>query len=139
MPKGFPPQHPVDDFTLSVVSSKTRITFAGTMLSLNLEIGLAVLFSYDYFILFHQCLQQIIDNNISFSDRDALISALEEGGIGTLIHPNFGSQNVVSIGYSLTDNINDLGISKFTLNFEVASVFRCPRQVASSVHPSVGC
>jgi len=34
VPKGFPPQHPVDDFTLSVVSLKTRITFAGTMLSL---------------------------------------------------------------------------------------------------------
>jgi hypothetical protein len=34
VPKGFPTQHPVDDFTLSVVSLKTRITFAGTMLSL---------------------------------------------------------------------------------------------------------
>lgn len=33
-PKGFPPQHPVDDYTLSVVSSVTRITFAGDMLSL---------------------------------------------------------------------------------------------------------
>jgi hypothetical protein len=33
-PKGFPPQHPSDDYTLSVVSSKTRITFAGDMLSL---------------------------------------------------------------------------------------------------------
>lgn len=34
-PKGFPPQHPVDDYTLSVVSGKTRITFAGDMLSLE--------------------------------------------------------------------------------------------------------
>lgn len=33
-PKGFPPQHPVDDYSLSVVSSKTRIIFAGDMLSL---------------------------------------------------------------------------------------------------------
>lgn len=33
-PKGFPPQHPVDDYTLSVVALKTRITFAGDMLSL---------------------------------------------------------------------------------------------------------
>ena len=33
-PKGFPSQHPVDDYTLSVVSSVTRITFAGDMLSL---------------------------------------------------------------------------------------------------------
>lgn len=33
-PKGFPSQYPVDDYTLSVVSLKTRITFAGDMLSL---------------------------------------------------------------------------------------------------------
>ena len=33
-PKGFPPQHPVDDYTLSVPSSVTRVTFAGDMLSL---------------------------------------------------------------------------------------------------------
>lgn len=33
-PKGFPPQHPGDDYTLSVVSSVTRLTFAGDMLSL---------------------------------------------------------------------------------------------------------
>jgi len=62
-----------------------------------------------------------IDNNVSFVNRDALIKVLEEGGVGPLIHPTFGSERVVSIGYSLTDNINQLGISKFTLNFEVAS------------------
>lgn len=33
-PKGFPVQHPVDDYSLSVVASKTRITFEGDMLSL---------------------------------------------------------------------------------------------------------
>jgi len=33
-PKGFPPQHPVDDYSTSVVSSVTRITFAGDMLTL---------------------------------------------------------------------------------------------------------
>jgi hypothetical protein len=34
-PKGFPSQYPVDDYTLSVVSLKTRITFAGDMLLLQ--------------------------------------------------------------------------------------------------------
>jgi hypothetical protein len=34
-PKGFPSQYPVDDYTLSVVANKTRITFAGDMLLLQ--------------------------------------------------------------------------------------------------------
>lgn len=34
VPKGFPPQHDVDDFTTSVVLGKTRISFSGDMLSL---------------------------------------------------------------------------------------------------------
>jgi hypothetical protein len=63
----------------------------------------------------------MIDDNVSFVDRDNLISVLEEGGIGTLIHPTFGEQSVVSIGYSLTDSIRELGVSKISLNFEVAS------------------
>jgi hypothetical protein len=33
-PKGFPVQHPVDDYVLSTVSSVTRLTFAGDMLTL---------------------------------------------------------------------------------------------------------
>lgn len=33
-PKGFPPQHPVDDYSTSTVSSVTRLTFAGDMLTL---------------------------------------------------------------------------------------------------------
>ena len=66
------------------------------------------------------------DDNVSFSDRDDLIRVLEQGGIGPLIHPTFGSQDVVSIGYSLNDNINQLGISKIALNFEVASLNKLP-------------
>lgn len=34
IPKGYPTQHPVDDYTTSVVALKTRITFTGDMLSL---------------------------------------------------------------------------------------------------------
>lgn len=33
-PKGFPPQHPVDDYAISVVGGVTRITFTGDMLTL---------------------------------------------------------------------------------------------------------
>lgn len=62
------------------------------------------------------------DDNVSFGDRDDLIEALESVGVGTLIHPTFGSQEVVCTGYNVNDNIKEIGISKFTLNFEVASL-----------------
>lgn len=45
-PKGFPTQHPVDDYTLSVVSGKTRITFAGDMLLLQAGDKLKVAYFY---------------------------------------------------------------------------------------------
>ncbi len=66
-------------------------------------------------------IQAWTDDNISFNNRDDLIRVLEEGGVGTLIHPKFGELKVVSVGYSISDSITQLGISKFTLNFEVAS------------------
>lgn len=62
------------------------------------------------------------DDNVSFSDRDALIGALEGAGTGTLIHPTLGTHTVVCIGYNLVDNTKELGVSKFTINFEVASL-----------------
>lgn len=44
-PKGFPSQYPIDDYTLSVVSLKTRITFAGDMLSLIIGDKIKVAYS----------------------------------------------------------------------------------------------
>lgn len=49
---------------------------AGTMFSTDPEIGLTVLFSYDYFILFHQCLQQFIDNPILWNSTNCAFVAL---------------------------------------------------------------
>ena len=51
---------------------------AGTMLSLDQDIGLAVLFSYDYFILFHPCLQQIINNPQSWNSSNPAFIALKQ-------------------------------------------------------------
>ena len=68
----------------------------------------------------------IIDTNVSFNDRDALIKVLEEEGIGVLIHPTFGSQNVSLKGYNIVDNINELGVSRFSLTFEVAEFNKFP-------------
>ena len=62
------------------------------------------------------------DDNVSFSDRDALIGALEGAGVGTLIHPTLGTHEVACIGYNCSDNTKELGITKFTITFEVASL-----------------
>jgi prophage DNA circulation protein len=69
----------------------------------------------------------IIDTNVSFSDRDSLIRVLEEEGVGVLIHPTFGEQNVALKGYTVADNINELGISRFNLTFEVAELNKFPQ------------
>ncbi len=68
----------------------------------------------------------LIDTNVSFNDRDSLIKVLDEEGVGVLIHPTFGSQNVALKGYNLVDNINELGISRFSLTFEVAEDNKFP-------------
>ena len=43
---------------------------AGTMFSTNLEIGLVVLFSYDYFVLFHPCICSFIENPALFNESN---------------------------------------------------------------------
>jgi hypothetical protein len=50
---------------------------AATMLSQNFEIGLAVLFSYDYFILFHPCLCTFILDSSKWTDTDESFIALK--------------------------------------------------------------
>lgn len=52
--------------------------------------------------------------------KNALQSALEQGGVGLLIHPFFGNLNVVAKPYTLTETIGTLGEAKFDLTFEVA-------------------
>lgn len=69
----------------------------------------------------------IVDNNTSYTDRDILIDVLEEEGIGVLIHPEYGTHNVALKGYSVNNNINNLGISTFNLTFEVAEQNRFPQ------------
>lgn len=61
------------------------------------------------------------DDNVSYSERDDLIKALDEAGVGTLVHPSFGDLQVVVVGYTFTESVKELGITKFTINFEVAS------------------
>ncbi|MCK5602305.1 DNA circularization N-terminal domain-containing protein [Candidatus Pacearchaeota archaeon] len=51
-------------------------------------------------------------------NRDALITALEKEGFGTLVHPTLGTFEVQALPYTLNENISELGKAKFTLPFE---------------------
>jgi len=53
-----------------------------------------------------------------FTDRDALIEALESPGPGVLVHPFFGSIDVSLINYTLTQGFTDLSRAVFTMSFE---------------------
>lgn len=68
------------------------------------------------------------DDNVNDSTRDALIKSLEKQGIITLIHPRYGTKNVVCIGYSINDSIRELGVSKFTINLEISSLNVLPTE-----------
>jgi len=67
-------------------------------------------------------LNVITDDNVSYADRDSLINALDESGIGTLIHPSMGDLQVVCVGYTFNESVKELGITKFSIEFEVASL-----------------
>lgn len=71
------------------------------------------------------------DDNVSYGDRDGLIEALDEMGVGTLVHPAFGDLEVVVVGYTFAESIKELGITKFTINFEVASLNVLPTKITS--------
>ena len=53
-----------------LVFSELFLVAAGRMLSENKEIGLAVVFSYDYFELFHLCLRDYFANPSAFTAKN---------------------------------------------------------------------
>lgn len=69
------------------------------------------------------------DDNVSYSQRDDLIKALDQKGVGTLVHPSFGNLEVVCVGYNFIDSIRELGITKFTISFEIDSLHILPVKV----------
>lgn len=72
------------------------------------------------------------DDNVSYSERDLLIEALDKPGVGTLVHPSFGDLKVVVVGYTFAESVKELGITKFTINFEVASQNVLPIKVTAT-------
>jgi prophage DNA circulation protein len=72
-------------------------------------------------------IEAVINSNVSFSVRDGFLKVLEEGGLGKLVHPAFGSKDVVLKSYSMIDSTSSLGIAKFSLVFEEASLNKFPK------------
>ena len=70
------------DYIYSITKSNPKFKelyeyAAATMLSQDFEIGLAVLFSYDYFILFHPCLCTFILDSSKWFNTDESFIALK--------------------------------------------------------------
>lgn len=62
------------------------------------------------------------DNNNGFDDKKDLIDELNAEGNIEMVHPEYGELIVQSLGYTCEDNyINESGISRFTIEIEVAS------------------
>ena len=60
----------------------------------------------------------IITGTDYIQNRDALIAALKSAGRGELVHPFFGSVQVTAKPYSLSENMTNLGIARFSMTFE---------------------
>jgi hypothetical protein len=61
------------------------------------------------------------NNNVNYNERDSLIEALETTGSATLYLPDFSFENVTSTTYTVSWSNKELGISKFSINFEEGS------------------
>lgn len=65
-------------------------------------------------------------------NRDALIRALETPGIGTLIHPFFGTIQVVPEPYTLHERMQSLGEATFEMTFREAAENILPTQSSNN-------
>ncbi len=64
----------------------------------------------------------IITGDLYIVQRDRLLAKLEEGGVGVLVHPYFGTiNNVVCRSYTLDQSEADLGIATFNIDFAVSN------------------
>lgn len=55
---------------------------------------------------------------IYIRNRNNLVNALERGGTATLVHPYYGSHQVVAKPYTLIENFKEAGVAKFEMIFE---------------------
>ena len=80
-------------------------------------------------------LSGVIKTQDDFTNRDRLISALEQSGPGELVHPTFGTVTVSSKPYRLSERTSELGVARFSMTFERTDSPIFPAQ--TSVKPSL--
>lgn len=70
-----------------------------------------------------------ITNKNYIQRRDQLLSILEQGGAGTLVHPFYGRiDNVVARSFTLLEEMTELGDGKINITFAVSDNFGIPVQ-----------
>jgi prophage DNA circulation protein len=67
-----------------------------------------------------------------YSQRDAMVSACEQAGSGTLVHPTMGSVQVVLLDFAVTDRRERGRVVEVTMQFMLASDVRYPATSTSS-------
>lgn len=64
----------------------------------------------------------IVGGDGYFANRDRLLSALEEGGSGTLVHPFYGAmENMVARKFTINEDFKEFGIAYFTIDFDYSA------------------
>lgn len=74
----------------------------------------------------------IIHGDQYFAKRDALIAAIDQGGSGTLVHPFYGTVEVVAKPYSISEDLTNLGEAKFNLLFEAQDNRILPQETSDN-------
>lgn len=67
-----------------------------------------------------------------YSQRDAMVSACEQAGSGTLVHPTLGSVEVVLLQFAVTDRRERGRVVEVTMQFMLASDVRFPGTAIAS-------
>lgn len=65
-------------------------------------------------------IEAVIHGNEAISRRFLLEDALDEPGLGTLVHPVYGAVEVKSTTYSVNSNQTKIGEFRFSINFETS-------------------
>lgn len=72
-----------------------------------------------------------------FSQRDALIRALDEEGPGVLVHPYLGTFNAQVGSYTLTETVEEGRVARFSVEFSDAGEIRFPDQVTDDIQGTI--
>ncbi|MCH7902125.1 DNA circularization N-terminal domain-containing protein, partial [archaeon] len=72
-----------------------------------------------------------------FSDRDALIKALETEGPGRLIHPYLGTISVQAGNYIMSETVGEGRVARFTVDFSESGQEVFPEEIVSDLGTTI--